>query len=137
MAAYRYDALGRRIEYVDYTRGVTTRYYYDGQNVIAEYDESDAVQRSYVHGSQYVDERAVMRDHASTAAYHDHYCLLGELYTVVGMADCRGWMEEMYVYDTYGGGDSVRLVAGRHQPQRYCRHQRHGNRLREGLCWHG
>lgn len=66
-------------------------------------------QRSYVHGMQYIDERAVMRDHQADAKPgdnqmgKDYYYLLQELYTVAGLADCRGWMEEMYVYDTYGG----------------------------------
>ncbi len=103
-----YDALGRRIEYGDCTRNVTARYYYDGQNVIAEYDQNDGVQRSYVHGMQYVDERAVLRDHSNPAEkptgkkFQDRYYLLAELYTVTGLADCRGWLEEAYVHDTYG-----------------------------------
>jgi RHS repeat-associated protein len=87
---------------------VTTRYYYDGQNVIAEYDQTDQAQRSYVHGQLYVDERAVLYDHSDPSVkppgkkYQDRYYLLAELYTAAGLADCRGWMEEMYVHDTYG-----------------------------------
>jgi len=40
-AEYRYDAVGRRIEHKKYDAGTlveTIRYYYDGQNVIAEYN---------------------------------------------------------------------------------------------------
>jgi len=40
VAEYRYDALGRRIEYINSPPGgtaVTTRYYYDGQNVNKSY----------------------------------------------------------------------------------------------------
>ena len=62
MSPHRYDAQGRRIEYVDHTRSVTTRYYYDGSNVIAEYvytePESvptETLARTYMHGTQYID----------------------------------------------------------------------------------
>ena len=89
-----------RIEYVDHTRDVTTRYYYDGSNVILETDESGDTQRAYMHGSQYIDERAVMR--AYDAGTQDHYYLLEELYSVAGLAGCTGLLEEAYVYDTYG-----------------------------------
>jgi len=40
------------------------KYYYDGQNVIAEYDNADVIQRRYIHGTQRIDERAKLRrDH--------------------------------------------------------------------------
>ncbi len=43
-AAYAYDALGRRVRRIDYVTGGTTattvKYYYDGQNVVAEFDGS-------------------------------------------------------------------------------------------------
>jgi len=31
---------GRRIEFIDHIRGVTTRYYHDGQSIVAEYTYS-------------------------------------------------------------------------------------------------
>ena len=108
VAEYRYDAMGRRIEYIDHTRGTTTRYYYDGSNVIAEYDytepggtPTETLARTYYHGSQYIDERAVMRDH--TASDEDHYYLLEELYTVAGLAAANGMLEEAYVYGNKKG----------------------------------
>jgi hypothetical protein len=59
MATYRYDAIGRRIEYKRYDTGgalvETIRYYHDGQNVIAEYVMSggqEALARSYVNGGE-------------------------------------------------------------------------------------
>jgi len=57
---------------------------------------------------QYIDERAVMRDHQVDAKADDnqmgkdYYYLLQELYTVGGLADCRGWLAEMYTYQAYG-----------------------------------
>ena len=77
-------------------------------NVIAEYDESSTLSRTYVHGTQYIDERAVMRDHTEDpvaddgSTGQDHYYLLKDLYTVVGLAGANGELEEAYVYDTYG-----------------------------------
>ena len=44
LAEYRYDGLGRRIEYIDHARGLTTRYYHDGQSIVAEYTYSQGVE---------------------------------------------------------------------------------------------
>jgi hypothetical protein len=51
--------------------GETLRYYHDGANVLMEYDGSQTpvLQRYYVHGTGYVDERAVMYDAASEGEY--------------------------------------------------------------------
>jgi RHS repeat-associated protein len=111
VARYRYDGFGRRIEFINSPPGVgatTLRYYYDGANPVAEYEYDsfgqETLARSYVNGAQYVDERVVMHDHQVPEGqnYQDHYYLLGELYNVAGLADCRGWLEEAYVYDSYG-----------------------------------
>jgi hypothetical protein len=63
LANYTYDALGRRIKFVDPVAGVTTRYTYDGANVIEERAGAcpgptcDARIRYHVNGGQYIDER--------------------------------------------------------------------------------
>jgi RHS repeat-associated protein len=106
MAFYRYDALGRRAEAIKYddsgANAVTTRYYHDGQNVVAEYTVvggTESPARSYVNGSQYIDERIVMRDHVNRK---DFYYLHQELYSEAGLAAANGSLAEAYVYDTYG-----------------------------------
>ena len=99
--AHAFAASQGLVEYIDSTNSVTTRYYYDGSNVIVETDESDAVQRAYMHGTQYIDERAVIRSY--DVGPEDHYYLLEELYTVAGLADPNGGLAEAVVYDTYGG----------------------------------
>ena len=49
----------------------TTHYYYDGQNIWAEYDGSGTLLRYYVHGPTYIDERVLMHDEASDSeSYH-------------------------------------------------------------------
>jgi hypothetical protein len=108
---YRYDALGRRIEFIDHARGLTTRYYHDGQSIVAEYTYSpgnggtpatESPAREYVNGVQYIDERVVLRDVADPENAAEHYYLLKDLYTVTGLASSNGVLAEAYVYDTYG-----------------------------------
>ena len=76
-----------------------------------------------MHGYQYIDEHVLLRDHDGSG--QDHYYMLQELYSVAGLANASGHVEEMYVYDTYGNatihafplGDVNRddqIVAGSH-----------------------
>lgn len=64
LALYGYDALGRRVEHTAGTRWF--RYYYAGRNVVAEYNMAVAyggyLQRYYVNGSSYVDERLILHE---------------------------------------------------------------------------
>jgi len=51
VASYEYDYLGRRIEKIVYgSPDVTTKYAYDGPQVIAEYDGDDALLRKFIYG---------------------------------------------------------------------------------------
>ncbi len=104
LASYAYDALGRRIEKIDYVTGgatTTTRYYYDGHNVVAEFDAAGpaVLQRYFIHGTTYIDERAVMRDAVGGA---DYYYFLKDLYTVEGLVNGKLHEVERYTYDAYG-----------------------------------
>ena len=47
-SSYRYDGLGRRIEKVG--NGQTTRYIYDGEDILLEYDGANVLQAQYTHG---------------------------------------------------------------------------------------
>ncbi|UCF33206.1 MAG: hypothetical protein JSV78_12825, partial [Phycisphaerales bacterium] len=92
LAEYTHDALGRRVEYIDHLADggpVTTRYRSEGQNVVAEFDDSatPALLRYYAHGSSRslsqlvgIDERGVIRDMVQDAEYY--YYSLADLYTV-------------------------------------------------------
>lgn len=75
-------------------------------NAVAEYNESDALQRHYLHGATYVDERAVLLEgdvpDASGEVIDKCYYLLQELYTVTGLMKKNGTLAEAYVYDAYG-----------------------------------
>lgn len=94
VATYAYDALGRRtVKVVD---GETTRYVYDGMNVIEERNGANAVLRQFVHG-QAIDQPLLM----DAAGARSHY-LQDALGSVVGLMDDEGRLVEGYLYDAYG-----------------------------------
>ena len=99
VAAYHYDALGRRIEKITYDDGVadsTTHYYYDGWRVLSETDENGVNQRDYIYGN-YLDEVLVKVEDSEDIYYaHDH------LYSSVALINDSGNVVERYEYDVYG-----------------------------------
>ncbi|HRX83548.1 MAG TPA: hypothetical protein P5572_00855, partial [Phycisphaerae bacterium] len=103
LAEYTYDALGRRIQSVmhDGASATTTRYVYDGQRVIAEYNENMQLQRYFIDGNTYIDEHLAMVD-VTGQQPREYYYLLKDLYTVAGLVDETGKVVEGYGYDAYG-----------------------------------
>ena len=65
VALFAYDALGRRITsarlYNADSIGMDQHlhYYYDGQNSLAEYDQSDNHSRRHIHGTNRIDLRVL------------------------------------------------------------------------------
>jgi hypothetical protein len=61
VASYKYDWSGRRVRKIDYTLNPEryTLYCYDGDQVIAEYDENGTLQRKFVYGAG-IDEPVAM-----------------------------------------------------------------------------
>jgi len=102
---YKYDTGGRRTEKrVD---GYSTRYLYDGGDVIAEYDGNGNLLRKYIHGPR-VDEPICMLENPasdgidvadSNAVYYYHYDALG---SVVALSDSNGDSCQTYEYSVYG-----------------------------------
>ncbi|HNQ24817.1 MAG TPA: RHS repeat-associated core domain-containing protein [Phycisphaerae bacterium] len=107
VAKFAYDALGRMVSSFARFDGDTNResqnlkYYYDGPNAIAEYDTSNHLSRRYVHGTSYVDERAVPLE-GEGENLDSYYYVLQELCTVAGVMKKNGVLAEAYVYDGYG-----------------------------------
>jgi RHS repeat-associated protein len=91
-AAYRYDGLGRRIEKSNGTQ--LTRYVYDGQDILFEYDGTSFTAR-YVHGPA-VDEVLSVTRGGSTS-----YFQTDALHSVVRTVDATG-VRSAYTYDSYG-----------------------------------
>ncbi len=109
VAHYEYDALGRlistQLRFDSDTDGdaETLKYYYDGRNVIAEYDPSDNLSRRYIHGTAGVDERAVLLGgDPGGASFDTYYYMLEDLNTVTGVLAKNGQLLEASNYDAYG-----------------------------------
>ncbi len=129
---FRYDALGRRvetIEYVDAATGAvmdgvggnaqprTTRHVYVGLELVQEYgcDQSPACEqggsggamplvREFIHGDpeRYSEVVAMVRHSPDTQDSWAYHYLHDPLGSVVGLVDSIGRLVERYTYDPYG-----------------------------------
>jgi RHS repeat-associated protein len=93
-STYRYDGLGRRIEKVG--NGQTTRYIYDGEDILLEYDGANVLQARYIHGPG-IDEPIAVTKGSSTYFYHQD-----GLGSVTDLTDSTGTTAKSYSYDAYG-----------------------------------
>jgi RHS repeat-associated protein len=100
LATYKYDALGRRIEFIDHFGAVTKRYLYDADQVIEEYDGAGtpARQRYYVWGN-YVDELLMMYRDSDASKY---FVCHNQIYSPEALLSSTGSIVERYDYDAYG-----------------------------------
>ena len=94
VASYRYDAFGRRIE--KSVGGVTTRYVYDGFNILLEFDGANSLTSRYSHGNR-IDEALSME--RGGASYFYHTDRLGSTRIIT---DGGGSVINSYTYDAYG-----------------------------------
>ncbi len=93
---YKHDLYGRRSEKkVD---GFSTRYLYDGPQVIAEYDGNNNLLRKYIYGPG-IDQPVCMIEEAESETYYYHYDGLG---SVVALSDSSGDTVQTYEYSVYG-----------------------------------
>jgi RHS repeat-associated protein len=116
IAAYSYDAIGRRTRKVVTNGGITGtvanstfRYTYDGQQIVEELDGSNSTTRQFVWG-QYIDELVQMKTYVSTGsqplAAGVYYLLSDLLYRSVALTSTPGSgaaaIVEAYDTDAYG-----------------------------------
>jgi len=100
-ATYAYDGLGRRIQKdVD---GVVTKYIYDNEDILEEYDASNTLKARWVHGSG-IDEPLVMeRDLDLDGSLETVlFSLQDGLGSVIGLVDFFGNVLERYTYTSFG-----------------------------------
>lgn len=96
VASYTYDFAGRRVKKVVYGEpNVIRRYLYDGDRVIAEYDEYGLIKASFIYGPGIDEPIAIF----STALYYCHYDGLG---SVIALSNWQGIIAERYEYDVFG-----------------------------------
>jgi len=92
---YKHDVYGRRGEKkVD---GYSTRYLYDGDHVIAEYDGNNNLLRKYIYGPG-IDQPVCMIEPAESETYYYHYDALG---SVVALSDSSGDTVQTYEYSVF------------------------------------
>ena len=100
IASYLYDYRGRRIQRTIHgTPDVVTKYAYDGDQVIAEYDGSGTLLRKFIYGPG-IDEPICMVDVAdANETYYYHFDGLG---SVVALSDVNNVLVDRYTYDVFG-----------------------------------
>jgi RHS repeat-associated protein len=100
VAEYAYDALGRRItKTVSLTSTglvTSTGYLCDGQQVIEERDENQALVATYIYGVG-IDEVLTMRRGGVSYFYHAN-----SIGSIAALTDEAGQVVERYTYDVYG-----------------------------------
>jgi RHS repeat-associated protein len=97
------DAAGRRVEKL-YNYATITKYVYDGDHCIAEYDSSDVLRRKYIYGPG-IDQPVCMIEAAGSYAgtYYYHFDALGNVVALTsGNVDHMGETVQVYDYDVYG-----------------------------------
>ena len=98
-ATLGYDPLGRLYQTVG--GGVTTRFQYDGSDLLAEYNSSNAVQRRYVHGPG-VDNPIVWYEGSAISNATRRFLMADEKGSIVSVTDSVGATININAYDEYG-----------------------------------
>ncbi|OYU15788.1 MAG: hypothetical protein CFE37_04455 [Alphaproteobacteria bacterium PA4] len=86
--------------------GATTRFLYDGDALVAEYDGNGALLRRYVHGPG-VDEPLVWYEGSAIGSAGRRYLLANHQGSIVGVTDASGAMLRIKSYDPYGIPDGA------------------------------
>lgn len=95
---YAYDPFGRRIEKKTTENGTTntTKYFYDKQSILFDYDETGTIGNRYIHGPNIDEPLAVTIDKDK---YYYHADGLG---SIISLTDQSGKTVQTYVYDSFG-----------------------------------
>lgn len=94
--AFYFDSFGKRLSKT--VGGTAIWYFYDNEDIVAEYDSSGTLLRSYVHG-QGIDEPTKMTNHITGINY---YYLIDGLGSITEIQDNVGTTVEKYSYDSFG-----------------------------------
>jgi hypothetical protein len=103
-----YDAAGRRIKKAINGTGAmdcTYNYYLNGQSVIEEQNGSNQSIKDHVWGLQYMDEAVQTRVNTNptgTASWTSYWLCQDANYSVLGVVNSSGTLQERYEYSAYG-----------------------------------
>lgn len=97
-AEYAYDPFGRRIEKKTTENGesTTTKFFYDNQSILLDYDETGTIGNRYIHGPNIDEPLAV------TTGKDKYYYHADGLGSIVAMTDASGKVVQTYEYDSFG-----------------------------------
>jgi len=107
-ASYKYDPFGRRIEKT--VNGVTTKYLYDGPNILYQYDGSNNITARYIHNLGIDDPLGVV---IGGQVYVYHKDTLGSIRTITNSSKA---VVNTYTYDSFG---NVTQTGTLNQPYAY------------------
>jgi RHS repeat-associated protein len=93
---YKYDAFGRRIQ--KKASSDTINYYYDGNRIIEERNNTNTVTATYTYGGVWIDDILEMDRNGSS-----YYYVKDDLGSVVAVTDNTGDVVERYDYNPFGG----------------------------------
>lgn len=97
-ATLTYDPLGRLWQVVG---SATTRFLYDGDELVAEYDGAGAMLRRYVHGAS-VDDPVIWYEGATVGLYQRRYLLANHQGSITATGDANGNLSAINAYDPWG-----------------------------------
>ncbi|GLX78744.1 hypothetical protein tinsulaeT_20840 [Thalassotalea insulae] len=98
-ATLTYDPRGRLFQIV--SGGNTTRFLYDGDALVAEYNTNGTILKRYVHGSG-VDEPIVMYSGSTVSSANRQYLHSDYQGSIVGISNNSAVMTNINTYDVYG-----------------------------------
>ncbi len=95
---YAYDPFGRRIEKKVTEGGITatTKYFYDNQAILFDYDEFGAIGNRYIHGPSIDEPLAV------TSGKDKYYYHADGLGSIIALTDQSGKVVQNFEYDSFG-----------------------------------
>jgi RHS repeat-associated protein len=108
----RYDPLGRLYEVNGGATGIT-RFLYDGDDLVAEYNSSGTLLRRYMWGDE-TDEPILWDEGGALNCSGTHVYQADVRGSIIATADCWGNRTRVYRYDEYGipqSGDGSALTA--------------------------
>jgi len=109
IASYEYDYQGRRVRKTVYgSPNVITKYCYDGDQVIAECNESGALLRKFIYGPGIDEPICMIAVNGETeTVYYYHFDGLG---SVVALSDPNAEIVEQYSYGVFGEPDATSAI---------------------------
>jgi RHS repeat-associated protein len=100
-ASLAYDPLGRLYQVTTTNPAATTRFVYDGDGLIVEYNGSGTLLRRYVHGAG-VDEPLIWYEGAAVSSATRRYLHANHQGSIVATSNAAGAKLQIHAYDPYG-----------------------------------